>query len=261
MLAVRKAAVSGIFYPSNKSELSHLLESFLISENNTDFPKALIVPHAGYMYSGSTAGIGYSTIKGNKPTSILLMGPAHRVFVKGLAIPNWDQFETPLGKVDLNQEALQKIRQFPFVEINNEAHKNEHCIELQLPFLQKLFSNFRIIPILAGDVEPEQIALLLEAIETDVDLIIISSDLSHYNSYEKATELDRAISDSIEKLDPSSIDSEQACGYKPVKGLLLYAKKKGMTSKTLALKNSGDTSGDKSSVVGYGSFAFFNVSA
>ena len=236
-----------------------MVESFMTKENRADFPKALIVPHAGYVYSGSTAGKGFSTIKGSKAANIVLMGPAHRVYVSGLAVPDCDQFATPLGNIELNKEILKKILKLPYVNINIAAHKEEHCLEVQLPFLQKIFSNFKIVPILAGNIEPERIALLFEEIETDVDLIIISSDLSHYNSYERAQEMDREVSDSIEKLQPGSIRAEQACGYKAVQGFLLYAKKRGMIPRTLSLNNSGDTAGDRSSVVGYGSFAFFTA--
>jgi len=224
------------------------------------FPRALIVPHAGYIYSGSTAGTGYSAIKGIKAENILLLGPAHRTFFRGLAVPDSSQFETPLGRVNLNQKIIDKILKLPFVEINNDAHKNEHCLEVQLPFLQNILSDFSIIPVLAGDIEIENIVNFLEQIEQDLDLIIISSDLSHYNSYEEAGILDRAASESIENLDPDTIRSAQACGFKPVKALLTYARKKGLEAKTLMLKNSGDTSGDKKSVVGYGAYAFFNRS-
>ncbi|MDH5654459.1 MAG: AmmeMemoRadiSam system protein B [Spirochaetia bacterium] len=261
METVRESAVAGSFYPDEKKHLADLVDSYLSGEDKKNpLPEAIIVPHAGYMYSGAVAGKGYTSIKQLDIKNILIIGPAHRVYVNGLAIPDCDAFVTPLGKISVNKELYPELVKLPFISINDEAHKDEHCIEVQLPFLQRLFTSFQIIPVLAGNADEEQIQTLFDLTSGKIDLIIVSSDLSHYNSYETAKNLDRNAANSIEALDPFSLESEQACGSRPIKGLLLYAKRAGLKVKTLVLQNSGDVSGSRSSVVGYGSFIFYKHS-
>jgi hypothetical protein len=221
-------------------------------------PKALIVPHAGYLYSGPIAASAYALLATlrERVHRVVLLGPTHRVAVAGLALPGVSAFETPLGLVPLDQEAMEALGSFPQVSINPAVHALEHSLEVQLPFLQMVLDEFCLVPLAVGSASPEAVAEVLEALWGGPEtLLIVSSDLSHYLPYHQAQELDGRTSGSITTLQLLS-SHEQACGATPVNGLLLAARKHQLKAQLLDLRNSGDTAGDRHSVVGYGAFAF-----
>ncbi len=254
----RQPAVAGTFYPSDPEQLHQMLSHFLADyEPVTHVPKAIIAPHAGYIYSGSIAASVYSRLKAarDRITRVVIIGPSHRVGFKGLALSHALSFITPLGSVLLDQEALNTVSHLPFVDYLEEAHLYEHSLEVQLPFLQDMLSDFKIIPIVAGDASPEEVSQVLEALwGGDETLIVISSDLSHYHDYTTARQQDKATSDIIEHLQYEQFEPGSACGKVPVSGLLKYARENSLSIKTIDLRNSGDTAGDKSRVVGYGAY-------
>lgn len=254
----RQPAVAGTFYPANPNRLHSMIEGYL-QDARTDAvpPKAIIAPHAGYIYSGPVAASVYARLEKakDKITRVVLIGPSHRIGFRGLAVSHATAFATPLGDVDVDQAAIEQIAQLPYVEYIEQAHAYEHSLEVHLPFLQETLEDFKIVPIVAGDASPEQVAQVLDYLwGGEETLIVISSDLSHYHDYATAKRLDRLTSEKIEKREYESIDSNAACGKVPVNGLLKLAREKGLTIKTIDLRNSGDTAGDKSRVVGYGAY-------
>jgi AmmeMemoRadiSam system protein B len=254
----RQPAVAGSFYPANPEQLHLMVDQFL-SDAATDekAPKAIIVPHAGYIYSGPIAATAYArlTKAHDRITRVVLIGPSHRVAFRGLAVSRAETFTTPLGNILVDQAAVQAIVQLPFVEYIEQAHTYEHSLEVHLPFLQEVLDNFEIVPIVAGDASPEQVSQVLEVLwGGDETLIVISSDLSHYHDYVTAQQMDKSTSHTIEQLQYEHLASESACGKVPVSGLLKLARKKSLSVKTIDLRNSGDTAGDKASVVGYGAY-------
>ena len=221
-------------------------------------PKALIVPHAGYPYSGPIAASAYAPLAAlrHRIRRVVLLGPTHRVAVVGLALPAATAFQTPLGTVPLDLEAMDILRPFPQVSVNSAAHALEHSLEVQLPFLQTVLETFLLVPLAVGMASPEAVAEVLEALWGGPEtLLVVSSDLSHYLPYAQAQALDGSTCDRIVGLQLLA-SHEQACGATPVNGLLLAARRHGLKAQLLDLRNSGDTSGDRSSVVGYGAFAF-----
>ena len=258
MSNVRQPAVSGSFYPDNPEILKNMLESYLQQVAPADkAPKAIIVPHAGYIYSGEIAASAYARLRSRRGTikRVVLLGPSHKVGFTGLALSHADAFRTPLGDIPLDSEAIATLANFPFVNYMDQAHLYEHSLEVQLPFLQMTLDSFCLIPIVVGDCPAEQIEQILELFYgKDDTLIVISSDLSHFHDYATAQRLDKETSDKIEHLDYQHLDYDSACGRVPVSGLLALAKKKSLTVETIDLRNSGDTAGDKSRVVGYGAY-------
>ncbi len=254
----RQAAVAGSFYPANPQQLHLLLDQYLNdAASDEKVPKAIIVPHAGYIYSGSIAASAYARLKKahDRITRVVLIGPSHRVAFRGLAVSRAEAFTTPLGNVLVDQEAVQAIVKLPFVEYIEQAHTYEHSLEVHLPFLQEILDNFEIVPIVAGDASAEQVSQVLELLwGGDETLIVISSDLSHYHDYATAQQLDKSTSHVIEQLQYERLASESACGKVPISGLLKLARKKSLSVTTIDLRNSGDTAGDKASVVGYGAY-------
>jgi len=254
----RQPAVAGSFYPANPEQL-HLMVDQYLNDAATDekVPKAIIAPHAGYIYSGQIAANAYARLikAHDRITRVVLIGPSHRVAFRGLAVSRAETFTTPLGNVPVDQAAVQTIVQLPFVEYLEQAHTFEHSLEVQLPFLQEVLDNFDIVPIVAGDASPGQVSQVLDMLwGGDETLIVISSDLSHYHDYASAQQMDKATSRIIEKLQYEHLASESACGKVPVSGLLKLAREKSLSVKTIDLRNSGDTAGDKASVVGYGAY-------
>lgn len=268
-ISIRAPAVAGSFYPNNAGQLSAMLDDYLdivageLNARQPDSPKAIIAPHAGYIYSGPVAGSIYSLIKqaDKQITRVVLSGPAHRVYVKGVALLSNTHFATPLGNVSIDTETVNKLTHYPNVQILDEAHRQEHSLEVQVPFLQKVLPDFNLIPLLVGDAEPDQVAEVLDELwGGDETLIVISSDLSHYLDYDAAGRIDHDTTRLIEKLDYKNIGPEQACGCAPMRGLLKLAKHKQLEIKTIDLRNSGDTAGTKDRVVGYGAYALFKKS-
>jgi hypothetical protein len=257
---VRPAAVAGMFYPESRAVLGRDVMQLLAGAKQKQVlrPKAIIVPHAGYIYSGPVAASIYASLSALRDTikRIVLLGPTHRVAVKGLALPASQAFATPLGIVPVDQQAVAAIADLPQIVVSEAAHAQEHSLEVQLPFLQTVFGDFSLLPMAVGQASPEAVAEVLERIWGDEQtLIVVSSDLSHYLPYAAASETDAQTARHILALD-STIDHQQACGATPVNGLLLAARRHGLQAQQLDLRNSGDTAGDKARVVGYGAFAF-----
>ncbi|MDD2720790.1 MAG: AmmeMemoRadiSam system protein B [Gallionella sp.] len=259
MLVVRPPAVAGMFYPADADELARQLAQFLDLAPLFDLqPKALIVPHAGYIYSGSIAASAYAALRNvaHRIRRVVLLGPTHRVAVRGLALPGVEAFDTPLGRVMLDGEAAQRIAQLPQVCVNRATHAEEHALEVQLPFLQSVLDDFTLLPLAVGMADAAEVAEVLEAVwGGDETLIVISSDLSHYLPYPTACRVDRETVDAILKLQ-QPIAHERACGGTPVSGLLLAANHHHLAPHLLDLRNSGDTAGSRERVVGYAAIAF-----
>lgn len=260
MAIIREAAVAGHFYPGSAGELSAAVEQYLDDAQTAPGPqpKALIVPHAGYIFSGPVAASAYARLKPyrDRITRVILLGPCHRVPVRGLALSGADFFRTPLGDVPLDKALINGLH-LPAVEVFDDTHVFEHSLEVHLPFLQMLVDNFTLAPFVVGIAEPETVAAVLDELWGGPEtLIVISSDLSHYLEYDAARERDKSTSRSIEQFDAESIGPEDACGCHPIGGLLVLAKRRGMTVETLDLRNSADTAGPMDQVVGYGSWIF-----
>lgn len=257
---VRPAAVAGMFYPGARDRLAEEVRAHLAGAPAAAgvAPKALIVPHAGYIYSGPIAAAAYARLAPLRETvkRVVLMGPAHRVAVRGLAVAGARAFGTPLGEVPVDQEAVTLARTFPQVVVSDAAHEHEHALEVQLPFLQTVLSEFSIVPFAVGHAAPAEVSEVIDALWGGPEtLIVISSDLSHYHSYAVAVSVDRDTTDAIVALSPT-LDHEQACGATPINGLLRCAKERGLAPALLDLRNSGDTAGERARVVGYAAFAF-----
>jgi AmmeMemoRadiSam system protein B len=260
MSKIRRAAVAGLFYPADAAQLHSDVQSMLsLTEQTATTPKALIVPHAGYIYSGPIAASAFAQLKNIRHIikRVILLGPCHRVALRGLATSSADFFETPLGSIKIDHEAINQIASLPQVEEYDLTHQQEHSLEVQLPFLQEVLDEFSLVPLVVGDSSIEEVSEVLERLwGSDETLIVISSDLSHYHNYNTARAMDHETCVAIEEMNPAAIHYDQACGRNPVNGLLLAAKKHGLHATTLDLRNSGDTAGDKSNVVGYGAWAF-----
>ena len=223
-------------------------------------PKALIVPHAGHVYSGPIAAHAYALLAPlhDVITRVVMFGPAHRVAVRGLALPDadTDAFATPLGSIPLDHAAMARARALPQVIVSNAAHAMEHSLEVQLPFLQNMLDDFSLVPFVVGDTDAHAVADVIELLWGGPEtLIVISSDLSHFLPYATAQHKDRATVDSILRLTPLT-EFEQACGALPINGMVEVARRKGLMPTLLDLRNSGDTAGDRARVVGYAAFSF-----
>lgn len=254
----RLPAFAGTYYPENRQQLHQMIDQYLNdAETSAKVPKAIIAPHAAYIYSGAVAASAYVRLtKAHDLISrVVLIGPSHRVDFKGLAVSKAKYFVTPFGSITVDQAAVATIAQLPFVEYLEQAHTDEHSLEVHLPFLQEMLDDFTIVPIVAGDASAEQVSLVIDALwGGEETLVVVSSDLSHYHDYATAKRLDLATSSVIEHLQYECLFNDAACGKVPVSGLLKLARDKDLTIKTIDLRNSGDTVGDKSKVVGYGAY-------
>ena len=266
--SVRPPAVASLFYPGEAAELKQNLREMLdeaseAEDPNEDLPadqhlRALIVPHAGYVYSGTTAALAYHLLRKNRDDfhRILLLGPAHRVWLEGIAFPGTDAFETPLGRIPLAKQQIRELLRFPEVQLRDDAHQDEHCLEVQLPFLQEILNEFELIPAVVGEISPDSLSGLLEnLLEDPQNLLLLSTDLSHFHSYSEAQAIDQKTAEAIESFEDEKILPEQACGAHPLRGLLRHARIQGWKIQRLGLCNSGDTAGSKDRVVGYGAWA------
>lgn len=261
MVNVHQAAVAGYFYPSDPALLKKTVNDLLDkAPTYTPTPKAIVVPHAGYMYSGPVAASSYASLRSKRKIikKIVLLGPAHTLYFKGIAYDPADEFATPLGLVEQDKDLLKQITNLPFVYSLPQAHQTEHCLEVQLPFCQMLFDQFKILPLVVGETTPEEVAQVLQRIWGQEDtLIIISTDLTHYLPYEVASLEDKQTCVSIDTLNYEAISHDKACGYYPLCGFLHYARQHKVFGRLLDLRNSGDTSGNKDRVVGYAAFHFY----
>lgn len=256
---VRPPAVAGMFYPDDPVELTASLAAMLAEAHPPALrPKAMIVPHAGYIYSGPIAAQAYALLKPLREVirRVVLFGPAHRAYVKGLAASSADYFATPLGNVPLDREAIALATSLPDVRTDDGAHAQEHSLEVQLPFLQVVLGDFQLVPFAVGEASGDTVAQVMETLWDGADtLVVVSSDLSHYHPYAQAHQIDRETANDIADLRPLH-DFNQACGALPINGLIGVAPRRGLAPHLLDLRNSGDTAGDRSRVVGYAAFAF-----
>ena len=258
-MTVRMPAVAGMFYPADASQLRHDVSTLLQhAQAVLDHPpKVLIVPHAGYIYSGLTAASAYKLLQPLQSVikRVVLLGPAHRVYLQGMALPGVDAFATPLGEVELDSAMLAQLAALPGVCTSTTAHRDEHSLEVQLPFLQLLLENFRLVPVVVGECAPATVATVLDAAWGGPEtLIVISSDLSHFLGYAQAQLVDGNTSRKILSKQPS-LTSTEACGAFAVNGLFTASHCADLTITGTDLRNSGDTAGDRKRVVGYGAFA------
>jgi len=260
---IRSAAVADQFYPGNSKALEAWI-SRTLKEATAALPvpsqklKAVIVPHAGYIYSGQTAAFSFASMIPAQIRRILLLGPAHRVAFHGMAVPDSDAFETPLGQVQIDHALIERALLHFDVQTNAAAHAQEHSLEVQLPFLQTVLDQFTILPICIGSVEADAVAEVIESFwSDDATLIVISSDLSHFHSYQEANTIDQLSIDMILQ-QQSGLSHEQACGATGINALLIVANRHHLKAQLLDYRNSGDSGGDKERVVGYASIAFFN---
>lgn len=258
---VRPAAVAGLFYPADPHTLAAQVQSQLSQAGhpaNMTAPKALIVPHAGYIYSGPVAASAYALLEPLREVirRVILLGPSHRVAFTGMALPGCSAFATPLGEVEIDSEAVFAIAQRPGVVFDHRAHAQEHALEVQLPFLQTVLDHFRILPLTLGTVDPHVVADLLDTLWGGPEtLILVSTDLSHYSAYAVAQRDDRVSTEQILALAPP-LNHDQACGATGINALLLAAQRHELVPQLLDLRNSGDTAGDRSRVVGYAAMSF-----
>jgi len=260
MSTVRSPAVAGTFYPDDNHQLKKMISGLLAASHTAmPPPKALIVPHAGYIYSGPIAASAYARVANgrNTITRVVLLGPSHRVPFHGLAASSARLFSTPLGSVPIDNDAIAAIKHLPQVQTLDQAHQWEHSLEVHIPFLQVILADFKLIPLVVGEASAEEVSEVLEILWGGPEtLIVVSSDLSHYHDYETALRLDRGTSDAIVQFRPQDIHYEQACGRNPILGLLTAAQHHAMHAETIDLRNSGDTAGPRDQVVGYGAYIF-----
>ena len=263
MNAVRPAAVAGMFYPGEAralaAEVDDLLGSVEQSAPRLGYPKALVVPHAGYVYSGAVAARAYDELAAGRGRvrRVVLLGPTHRVAVRGLAVPSAQAFATPLGQVRIDREAIASVRDLPQVVVSDAAHALEHSLEVQLPFLQEVLGDFALVPFAVGAAEVDEVAQVIQRLWGGAEtVVVVSTDMSHYHAYEQARAIDGATIERIASF-AADIDHEEACGATPLNGLLRFSRQKNLSLKLLSACNSGDTAGGKDRVVGYSSFGLY----
>lgn len=262
-MAVRPTAVAGSFYPADPSDLAGMVDWALAAAapaRGRAAPKALIAPHAGYIYSGPIAGSAYALVAPLRGVveRVVLLGPAHRVPVDGMAVPTSAAFATPLGPITVDEELRRIALTMPGVHADDRPHAPEHSLEVHLPFLLRVLGpDISVLPVVVGQALTQEVADLLEALWGGPEtLVVVSSDLSHYHDHATATTLDRHTAEAILQRRGHDITGHDACGAHPVKGLLEVAERRGLRIDLLDLRTSGDTAGDRSRVVGYGAFAF-----
>ncbi len=260
MQRIRRPAVAGTFYPSAPDRLRTMIQGFLAAaQGRGGPPKAIIAPHAGYVYSGPIAGFAYARLAQARPRveRVVLLGPSHHALFRGLAVSGAEGFATPLGVVPLEPGGAEALLDLPFVHVDDAAHGPEHSLEVHLPFLQEVLGPFGLVPLLVGDASPAEVEEVLERLwGGDETAIVVSTDLSHYLGQGAARRMDLETSRAIEELRPDDIGHPSACGCLPVRGLLMAARRHGLAAEILDVRNSGDTAGEPDRVVGYGSYAF-----
>ncbi len=266
MSSIRPAAIAGMFYPGKPDVLARNVDALLAAATpaaTMAVPKAIIAPHAGYIYSGPIAASIYALIAPARARikRVVLLGPTHRVAIHGIALPGVNAFATPLGNIAIDAGAVKQLMALPYVGVSAEAHRQEHSLEVHLPFLQKVINEFTLVPLAVGRATAQQVASVIDMLwGGEETLIVISSDMSHYLPYAEAQATDNATAEAILAL-RTDLNHHQACGATPVIGLNLLAQQRGLKAQLIDLRNSGDTAGDKARVVGYGSFAYYEQSA
>jgi len=258
-MSTRAPAVAGYFYEADAGRLQHHVNELLNAETAVAeaLPEALIVPHAGYIYSGSTAAYAFRCLLADpdQVKRVLLIGPAHRVYVDGMAIPSVDYFATPLGEVALDRTGLDQISRLPGVQISDEAHRDEHSLEVQLPFLQTVLNDFSLVPVVVGGAGADQVAAVIDALTTDPHtLVVVSSDMSHFLGYQDARRVDASTCEHILRKS-TTLKGDEACGARAINGLMASTRFQAMEVSLLHACNSGDTAGEPNRVVGYAAFA------
>ncbi|MFC6673484.1 AmmeMemoRadiSam system protein B [Marinobacterium aestuariivivens] len=257
-MQIRPPAVAGVFYPDEPAALERLVDRLLDDNpHRGQAPRALVVPHAGLVYSGPVAAHAYSLLRPwcNRYDRVLLLGPNHRVPLAAMAVPTAERFSCPLGEMALDTDQIERWVAQGLLQYDDEPHRLEHCLEVQLPFLLRLKTDWTLIPVVVGQVETEAVARLVgEGLDSPRTLVLISSDLSHYHGYDTARRIDNVTSRRIEGLQPS-LSPELACGCYALNGLLYAAARRGLHVERLDLRNSGDTAGPRDQVVGYGAYS------
>jgi MEMO1 family protein len=258
---VRPSAVAGSFYTANPQRLRAEVAGLLAEAPGYAGPraKALIAPHAGYIYSGKVAATAFAALRdiAETVTRVVVIGPAHYVALRGIAVPTVEAFETPLGRVPVDRAALAALADLPCVVAADAPHAPEHALEVELPFLQTLLGAFALVPLVVGAAAPQDVAEVLGRLwGGEETLVVISSDLSHYHDYDTARRRDAATAAAIERGEWAQLGVDDACGFRPVAGLLVEAARRGLAARRLALCNSGDTAGGRDRVVGYGAWSF-----
>lgn len=266
-MSTRSAAVAGTFYPADAGELARTVDSELAAVDivpGEAAPVAIVAPHAGYRYSGPVAASAYRRIRPLCGTvrRVVLLGPAHRAYVRGFAVPSVDRFETPLGPVEIDRDTVGRLAQLPGVVVDDAAHLDEHCLEVHLPFLKRVLGDFDLVPVLVGDAGDADVAAVLEAAWGGPEtLVVVSTDLSHYLDYRSASTRDRRTADAVCALEEDLVGDRDACGAHPLRGLLRVARERGLEVTLVDLRNSGDTAGPRDRVVGYGAFVLHPTDA
>jgi AmmeMemoRadiSam system protein B len=259
---IRPTAVAGTFYPSDPSALRSALDrAFADAAPPADrgrVPKAIVAPHAGYVYSGPVAATAYRAVAAARGSvrRVVVLGPAHRVFLRGVGLSGADAWASPLGEIALDTDGAAELADLPFVAVDDAAHASEHSIEVHVPFVQAVLGDVVLLPLVVGDATADEVAAVLDRLwDDDGTLVVVSTDLSHYERYEVATELDRRTAAAIAARRPDDVGDHDACGARPLRGLLRVAADRDLAVDALDLRNSGDTAGDRHRVVGYGAFA------
>ena len=256
---IRAPAVAGTFYPLQPEALQARVRGYIQNARSAAAAKAIVAPHAGYVYSGPVAGNAFSAFSAlrGKVSRVVLIGPAHRAAFTGLALPQARAFATPLGILPIDEDGRNALMELPSVIASDRAHAGEHSLEVELPFIQEVLGEVLLLPIVVGDATDKEAAHVLERVWGGPETcIVVSSDLSHYYPYATAQQLDQATALAVEHLRPEQIDEERACGCIGLRALLLVARERGLRCTTLDLRNSGDTVGARDRVVGYGAFSF-----
>lgn len=261
MMHVKRPVVAGLFYPGTANELKAALGDLMDTADATSEirPCALIAPHAGYQYSGPVAASAYTTLApwADEIRRVVVLAPSHRLGFQGIATSSADVFQTPLGDIPVDRAAVKQLRSLSGVLVMDEAFAQEHALEVQLPFLQTVLPAFELVPLVVGEADSDDVSRVIDTLLSPDTLIVVSSDLSHFLDYESCQQRDRSTSSLIENMQADDIGPYDACGAFPVRGLLKSARRHGWRVRTLDLRNSGDTAGDKSRVVGYGAYEFY----
>lgn len=255
----RRTVAAGRFYSADPRELAETVDGLLAAASigTGPAPVGIVVPHAGYQYSGAVAATAYARLASSLPVErVLVLGPAHFVPVAGCAVPAAAAFETPLGSVPVDAVCCERLAQFPGVVRDDAPHAPEHSVEVQLPFLQRLLpTDWELVPIVVGRAEAEVVVGVIDSAAGPDTAVVCSTDLSHYLDQEQAAARDRRTAEAIVGRRADEIGDRDACGAAALRGVLAWARRRDVSVELLDLRTSGDTSGDRSRVVGYGAFA------